>query len=238
MAENWIPDSCTLTPPEQSQRLIEFDNLFSEATACERVTPQALKFTLPSGREADARDLAERETQCCSFFTFEFLAGEQLELRVIVQPEYVKILDTIESRVAMNHLIKKFQDAMTVAEQDKPKVGGFPFLAESLRQAGAVTNTWNLPGCQCIFELKGGDIAIQGEPLVTGWVAVPPFDEAGLVAAIRKDQAGESTFPEFLQAAWVAGVTSYVVDFEARTVTYYGSGGQNYCENYPAVSTQ
>jgi uncharacterized protein YbcV (DUF1398 family) len=65
---------------------------------------------------------------------------------------------------------------------------------------------------------------------------VPPFDREALIRALRTDQAGESTFPEFLASAWRAGVVQYDVDFELRAVTYYGSDGEEYVEAYPAVA--
>jgi uncharacterized protein YbcV (DUF1398 family) len=61
------------------------------------------------------------------------------------------------------------------------------------------------------------------------------FDRGALIAALRRDQRGESNFPEFLQSAWNAGVTGYDVDFSARKITYYGASGENYLEEYPAV---
>lgn len=64
---------------------------------------------------------------------------------------------------------------------------------------------------------------------------VPPFDRDALITALRTDQAGESTFPEFLMAAWKAGVVSYEVDFAARTCSYYGLGGEKYVESYPTT---
>ena len=76
---------------------------------------------------------------------------------------------------------------------------------------------------------------MQGTPLVVGMVDVPRFDRDALIAALRADQAGESTFPEFLMAAWKAGVVSYDVDFVARNVTYYGASGESYVESYPAA---
>ena len=62
------------------------------------------------------------------------------------------------------------------------------------------------------------------------------YNEAALIAALRTDQAGNSSFPEFLQATWLAGVISYGVDFEARTCTYFGASDEKYVESYPAVS--
>jgi uncharacterized protein YbcV (DUF1398 family) len=56
-----------------------------------------------------------------------------------------------------------------------------------------------------------------------------------LIAALRTDQTGKSTFPEFLLASWRAGVVRYDVDFNARTCAYYGCNGEEYIEEYPAV---
>jgi len=53
---------------------------------------------------------------------------------------------------------------------------------------------------------------------------------------LRRDQAGETAFPEFLQASWKAGVVRYEVDFDARQVTYYGCHGESYVEAYPAAA--
>jgi uncharacterized protein YbcV (DUF1398 family) len=69
-----------------------------------------------------------------------------------------------------------------------------------------------------------------------GFADVPVFDQGKLIKALRVDQAGESTFPEFLASSWKAGVVKYEVDFLARTVTYYGVAGESYIEEYPLVS--
>jgi uncharacterized protein YbcV (DUF1398 family) len=62
-----------------------------------------------------------------------------------------------------------------------------------------------------------------------------PFIATTLRAALRTDQAGNSTFPEFLAASWRAGVVRYDVDLAACTVAYYGVNGEEYVEAYPAV---
>lgn len=49
-------------------------------------------------------------------------------------------------------------------------------------------------------------------------------------------QAGESTFPEFLNSTWKAGVVRYEVNLLAREVAYYGSNGERYVESYPDVN--
>jgi uncharacterized protein YbcV (DUF1398 family) len=45
-----------------------------------------------------------------------------------------------------------------------------------------------------------------------------------------------TTFPEFLIASWRAGVVRYDVDFNARTVRYYGCNGEEYVEGYPTAN--
>ena len=64
---------------------------------------------------------------------------------------------------------------------------------------------------------------------------VPPFNQDALIGALRIDQAGQSTFSEFLLATWQAGVVKYDIDFLARTCTYYGVGYEQYVESYPVV---
>lgn len=119
---------------------------------------------------------------------------------------------------------------------NRPKIGGFPFLAECLRLAGVEHNLWSLPGVQSIYIMKDDVVVQQGTPLITGISDVPDFNEESLITALRTDQAGESTFPEFLLASWNAGVIRYDVDFSARVVSYYGVRGECYKESYPAVT--
>jgi uncharacterized protein YbcV (DUF1398 family) len=135
----------------------------------------------------------------------------------------------------MSKAIENLQAAQKQAMAIRPKVGGFPYLAETLRRAGVTRNIWSLPACQSIFLTNDGPVVMQGEPLVSGTADIPAFDREGLIKALRTDQAGESTFPEFLAASWRAGVVRYDVDFAARTVAYYGCNGEEYVEAYPAV---
>jgi uncharacterized protein YbcV (DUF1398 family) len=131
--------------------------------------------------------------------------------------------------------IDNLNHAMKRAAAIRPKVGGFPYLAETLRQAGVTRNIWSLPACQSLFLTKDGPVVIQGAPLVSGSADIPPFDRERLVKALRIDQAGESTFAEFLESSWRAGVVRYDVDFSARTVAYYGCNGEEYIEAYSDV---
>lgn len=136
----------------------------------------------------------------------------------------------------MSRAIENLTEAMTKAQAIRPRVGGFPYLAEVLRQAGVTRNTWSLPSAQSLFLTEQGPVVMQGSPLVTGAADVPAFDEEAVIKALRVDQAGESSFPEFLDASWRAGVVRYDVDFLARTVTYQGCHGEEYVEAYPTVT--
>jgi uncharacterized protein YbcV (DUF1398 family) len=136
----------------------------------------------------------------------------------------------------MSSAIDNLLEAMKRAAAIRPKVGGFPYLAETLRQAGVARNVWSLPSCQSIFLTQEGPVVMQGTPLITGTVDIPAFDREALIKALRIDQAGESTFPEFLDSTWRAGIVRYDVDFNARTVAYQGCNGEEYVEAYPAVN--
>ena len=136
---------------------------------------------------------------------------------------------------SVSKAIESLEAAQKRAMAIRPKVGGFPYLAETLRRAGVTRNLWFLPSCQSIFLTSDGPVAVQGTPLATGMMDIPPFNREALISALRLDQAGDSTFPEFLAASWKAGVVRYDVDFAARTVAYYGCGGEEYIEGYPAV---
>jgi uncharacterized protein YbcV (DUF1398 family) len=136
----------------------------------------------------------------------------------------------------MTKAIENLQAAQQRAMAGRPKVGGFPYLAETLRLAGVTRNLWWLPACQSLYLTADGPVMMQGTPLVSGMVDVPPFEREALIRALRTDQAGESTFPQFVEATWRAGVIRYEVDFTARQVSYYGCLGEEYVEEYPAVT--
>lgn len=138
----------------------------------------------------------------------------------------------------MSQAIDNLQAAQQKAMAIRPKVGGFPYLAEVLRQAGVTRNLWFLPACQSLYLTELGTVVTLGTPLVSGTVEVPPFNREALIAALRTDQAGNSTFPVFLESTWKAGVVRYDVDFINRKVGYYGSRGEEYVEEYPAVKVE
>lgn len=112
---------------------------------------------------------------------------------------------------------------------------GFPYLAETLRRAGVRTTTWSLPAMLCHYDTALGPVVVQEAPLMRGMAEVPCFDRGALIEALRADQTGETSFTQFADAAWRAGVVRWVVTLDERRCTYFGLGDQTYVEDYPAV---
>jgi len=72
----------------------------------------------------------------------------------------------------MSKAIENLEAAQRKAMAIRPEVGGFPYLAETLRQAGVTRNIWSLPSAQSLFITNEGAVVTQGKPLVSGTVDV------------------------------------------------------------------
>lgn len=125
--------------------------------------------------------------------------------------------------------------AMSRSEKGRPKLGGFPYLAECLRQEGFTKNTWYLPSGDSFYFSEEGSLVIPGKSLIDDISSSPDFSEKRIITALRVDQAGQTTFPEFLINIWKSGVVKYEVHFIDRYVVYYGAHGEEYREIYPQV---
>ncbi|MGW5731033.1 hypothetical protein [Nocardia beijingensis] len=98
---DWVPDSCTLPTAERAMRVAEFDQFFADAVRrVERPDRTRLDLLIDAGAETMGRELAARETGCCSFFTFTFEpASNGLLMRVDVPAAHVEVLDALEIRI-------------------------------------------------------------------------------------------------------------------------------------------
>ncbi|MFJ2666410.1 hypothetical protein ACIO14_18885 [Nocardia fluminea] len=98
---DWVPDACTLPTVEQPIRIAEFDRFVADSVhSTTRAAPTRLDLLLDPDAEATGRDLASRESNCCSFFTFDFdTTGPGLVMRVGVPAAYVDVLDAFAARV-------------------------------------------------------------------------------------------------------------------------------------------
>jgi hypothetical protein len=96
-------DICTLPTAEQPLRLAEWDELFADAViSTKMIEPGRARAALRSqhGVAARAADLAVRETECCSFFTFTLTAtGGQLDLQISVPSAHTAVLDAMVARM-------------------------------------------------------------------------------------------------------------------------------------------
>lgn len=132
-------------------------------------------------------------------------------------------------------LLNNLTNAMSKSEKVRPKVGGFPYLAECLREEGFTKNTWFLPSGDSFYFTTEETLVIPGKPLIEAITSYPAFSKNKLINALRADQAGQTTFSEFLLNTLEAGVVKYEVDFIERYVIYYGVNGEEYKETYPPV---
>lgn len=93
----WVPeDACTLPTAERPLRVGEFADLFARSLrGLDRPAPTRLVLRLDEAAEARARDLAARESSCCSFFAFTFApaAGGVVRLQVDVPAARATVLD-------------------------------------------------------------------------------------------------------------------------------------------------
>ncbi|MTE14600.1 hypothetical protein [Nocardia aurantiaca] len=97
---DWVPSACTLLTVDQPIRVAEFDQFFTTSSrATRRPGPVRLEVIVDPDAEAVARELAERESSCCSFFSFDFSAGaEGLVIGVGVPTAYTEVLDAFAAR--------------------------------------------------------------------------------------------------------------------------------------------
>ena len=78
-------------------REAEFENLFaSSLTGAVRTSPTGAELTLTLESVPQARDLAARETSCCSFFSFEIREeNRKAVMSITVKPAHTAVLDAL-----------------------------------------------------------------------------------------------------------------------------------------------
>lgn len=101
----WVPSSCTLPTTEQPLRLAEFDSFFRDSVHDgQRRGATRLDLTVTTESETSARDLADRETACCSFFQFTFTKADgRMVMSITVPAEHTDVLDALAARMTAHH---------------------------------------------------------------------------------------------------------------------------------------
>lgn len=101
----WVPEACTLPTTKQPLRQAEFDDLFATSVHdSRRLSSTHLRLDLigPYGLQAKVEDLAARESDCCSFFTFTVTAGAggTVQFDIQVPTAHTDVLDALAQRAA------------------------------------------------------------------------------------------------------------------------------------------
>lgn len=98
--ERWVPGACTLSTAARPVRAAEFDDLFATALRRqERSSATVLRWWLDRSAEGTARELARRESSCCSFFSFSFAAkGDEVQMDLEVPAANAEVLNALAAR--------------------------------------------------------------------------------------------------------------------------------------------
>lgn len=79
--------------------MAEFDELFTAVLRFDRSQPTRLDLVLLRDAEATRRS-RNRESQCCSFFVFDFEhAGDDVVMHIGVPSTQVGVLDSLQARL-------------------------------------------------------------------------------------------------------------------------------------------
>lgn len=101
----------------------------------------------------------------------------------------------------------------------------YPQLVKALVEIGVQSYTVDTATGTILYRFSNGENHLQaGEALRT---IEGKFSEEATIAAIRTNQAGKSTYPEFMEQVALAGVRFYEATLEGnkKRVTYIGTGG-------------
>ncbi len=93
--------ACTMPTYKRPSRLAEFDELFTTATRSVTRYGDTVSIRLSGDMRLPdrVRDLAQRESSCCSFFTFNVDgSADDLTLTISVPLEHRNILDALANR--------------------------------------------------------------------------------------------------------------------------------------------
>jgi len=94
-------DACTLPTAERPLRLAEFDALFASSVRDVRRDEHGVRIHLvgAEGLRDQVVDLVAREQECCSFFAFAVVGGDDdLTLGISVPEQRRGILDALADR--------------------------------------------------------------------------------------------------------------------------------------------
>lgn len=109
----------------------------------------------------------------------------------------------------------------------------YPRTFDALKDFGVQSYDVDVPRHRIVYRGDGAELA-EGPP--PGFEVLPladRFDSDAFLQALRRAQRRETNYSQFLREIAAAGVSRYHVDMAARTVTYFGVGGEEQVEPVP-----
>ncbi|MDN3550402.1 DUF1398 family protein [Mucilaginibacter aquaedulcis] len=102
----------------------------------------------------------------------------------------------------------------------------YPELAAKLIDSGILSYTVEVAAGLMLYRLADGETIFHDSDIEPKVIAAR-FNTEQVIKAIRDNQQGKSTFPEFMDAIATAGVRFYeaTLNGDQKRVTYMGSGG-------------
>ncbi|WP_133056409.1 hypothetical protein [Mycobacterium decipiens] len=83
----------------------------------------------------------------------------------------------------MSDAIDNLEAARNRAASIRPKVGGFAYLAETLRRAGVTGYQHVVPAATGLYLTDAGPVVTQASPIVDGIAEVAPWNRDAVIAA-------------------------------------------------------
>lgn len=101
-SSSWAPlDACTLPTVQQPLRVAEFGELFAASLrGLRHLSPTRLRLEFDAAAETLARELTDKESDCCGFFSFAFspVVAGTMALEVRVPDSRVEVLDGLAAQ--------------------------------------------------------------------------------------------------------------------------------------------
>jgi hypothetical protein len=102
MELDWCaPEACSLPRADQPARVAEWDALFTDAVCAVSPIDGGVRFVVDRtvSTPAVVADLADRESQCCSFLGFTVAVGDgTLTLDVTADPDHADVVAALAGR--------------------------------------------------------------------------------------------------------------------------------------------
>lgn len=102
----------------------------------------------------------------------------------------------------------------------------YPELVKALIAAGVGSYTVDVPSGARLYRFNGGEHILHNDAII-GQSVAEKFSEEKTVQAIRENQQGKTSYPQFMEGIAAAGVRFYeaTLNGDRKRVTYIGIGG-------------